>query len=86
MKWGYNFEMGPFETWDAIGLKESVEKMEAEGLPVPENIKKLIQVYQRHQSRQGLNCAHVLNQLIHYSTTTNSTYATSFCFLSFNTL
>ena len=21
MKWGYNFEMGPFETWDAIGVE-----------------------------------------------------------------
>jgi len=35
MKWGFNFEMGPFEAWDAIGVKESVEKMEKEGLKVP---------------------------------------------------
>ncbi|MFO7752041.1 MAG: 3-hydroxyacyl-CoA dehydrogenase NAD-binding domain-containing protein, partial [Desulfobacteraceae bacterium] len=28
MKWGYNFEMGPFEMWDAAGVKESVERME----------------------------------------------------------
>ncbi len=39
MKWGYNFELGPFETWDAIGVKESVEKMEKEGRPVPEKVK-----------------------------------------------
>ncbi len=42
MKWGYNFDMGPFETWDAIGVKESVEKMEKEGLKVPENVKKML--------------------------------------------
>ncbi|MGD0820035.1 MAG: 3-hydroxyacyl-CoA dehydrogenase NAD-binding domain-containing protein [Desulfomonilia bacterium] len=42
MKWGYNFEMGPFETWDAIGVKESVEKMEKEGLKVPEKVKKML--------------------------------------------
>jgi len=36
MKWGFNFEMGPFEAWDAIGVKESVEKMEKEGLKVPQ--------------------------------------------------
>jgi 3-hydroxyacyl-CoA dehydrogenase len=36
MKWGFNFEMGPFETWDAIGVTESVEKMEKEGLKVPQ--------------------------------------------------
>jgi 3-hydroxyacyl-CoA dehydrogenase len=42
MKWGYNFEMGPFETWDAIGVKESVEKMEADGLAIPEKVKKML--------------------------------------------
>ncbi|HWR68546.1 MAG TPA: 3-hydroxyacyl-CoA dehydrogenase/enoyl-CoA hydratase family protein [Desulfomonilia bacterium] len=42
MKWGYNFDMGPFEAWDAIGVKESVEKMEKEGLKVPENVKKML--------------------------------------------
>ncbi|OQX07463.1 MAG: 3-hydroxyacyl-CoA dehydrogenase [Desulfobacteraceae bacterium IS3] len=42
MKWGYNFEMGPFETWDAIGVKESVEKMEKEGFTVPEKVKKML--------------------------------------------
>ena len=42
MKWGFNFEMGPFETWDAIGLEASVEKMEKEGFTVPEKVKKMI--------------------------------------------
>ncbi|MNW48622.1 putative 3-hydroxyacyl-CoA dehydrogenase [compost metagenome] len=39
MKWGFNWELGPFETWDAIGLVRSVEKMEAEGLAVPAWVK-----------------------------------------------
>ncbi len=42
MKWGFNFTMGPFETWDAIGVAEAVEKMEADGLTVPENVKKML--------------------------------------------
>jgi len=42
MKWGFNFEMGPFETWDAIGLEKSVAKMEADGFTVPENVKKML--------------------------------------------
>lgn len=42
MKWGYNYEMGPFETWDAIGVQKSVEKMEKEGLKVPENVKSML--------------------------------------------
>ena len=42
MKWGYNFEMGPFETWDAIGLKKSVDRMIKEKMPVPAKIKKMV--------------------------------------------
>ncbi len=38
MKWGYNFTMGPFETWDAIGVKKSVEKMTASGMAVPQKV------------------------------------------------
>jgi 3-hydroxyacyl-CoA dehydrogenase len=36
MKWGFGWEMGPFETWDAIGLKKSVSKMN--GVPAWINI------------------------------------------------
>ena len=42
MKWGFNFEMGPFETWDAIGLETSVDKMEKDGFEVPEKVKRMI--------------------------------------------
>lgn len=39
MKWGFNWELGPFELWDAIGLVRSVERMEAEGVTVPAWVK-----------------------------------------------
>ncbi len=42
MKWGFNFEMGPFESWDAIGLTASVERMEREGFDVPAKIKEML--------------------------------------------
>jgi 3-hydroxyacyl-CoA dehydrogenase len=42
MKWGYNFTLGPFESWDAIGVRASVQKMEAEGMAVPEKVKKML--------------------------------------------
>ncbi|MBD7968436.1 3-hydroxyacyl-CoA dehydrogenase/enoyl-CoA hydratase family protein [Paenibacillus gallinarum] len=42
MKWGFNWELGPFETWDLIGLPESVQRMEAEGLVVPTWVKEWI--------------------------------------------
>jgi 3-hydroxyacyl-CoA dehydrogenase len=34
--------MGPFETWDAIGIEASVDKMEKDGFEVPEKIKQMI--------------------------------------------
>ena len=42
MRWGFNFEMGPFQTWDAIGVKESVAKMEAGGFTVPDKVKAML--------------------------------------------
>ena len=42
MKWGFNLEMGPFETWDAIGLQASVARMEKDGFAVPDNIQKML--------------------------------------------
>ena len=31
MKWGFNWELGPFEVWDAIGVADSVAKMKEMG-------------------------------------------------------
>ena len=42
MKWGYNFEMGPFETWDAIGVQRAVDRMEKEGFKVPAKVKDML--------------------------------------------
>ena len=42
MKWGYNWELGPFEQWDAIGLKSSVKKMEKEGESIPPLVEQLL--------------------------------------------
>jgi 3-hydroxyacyl-CoA dehydrogenase len=35
LRWGFGWERGPFETWDALGVKETAAKMEAAGLKVP---------------------------------------------------
>lgn len=42
MRWGFNWELGPFEAWDAIGLEPSVARMQAEGLSVPEWVTALL--------------------------------------------
>ena len=33
-KWGFGWDLGPFETWDAIGVARSVEKLKDEGVAV----------------------------------------------------
>jgi 3-hydroxyacyl-CoA dehydrogenase len=35
MKWGFGWELGPFEMWDALGVEQSVRKMQAEGFEIP---------------------------------------------------
>jgi 3-hydroxyacyl-CoA dehydrogenase len=38
MKWGYNWEIGPFELWDALGFRATVDRMVREGMTVPKRI------------------------------------------------
>jgi 3-hydroxyacyl-CoA dehydrogenase len=42
MRWGFSWELGPFEAWDAIGVEKSVARMKEDGLPIPENVQKLL--------------------------------------------
>jgi 3-hydroxyacyl-CoA dehydrogenase len=42
MKAGFNWELGPFEMWDAAGLVETIQKMRARGQAVPEAVEKLL--------------------------------------------
>jgi 3-hydroxyacyl-CoA dehydrogenase len=42
MKWGYNHQFGPFETWDAIGVREAVEVMKKLKKKVPKKIEEML--------------------------------------------
>lgn len=42
MKWGFMHEMGPFESWDAIGVAVGVERMKKDGIAVPEWVGKML--------------------------------------------
>ena len=42
MKWGYNHQLGPFETWDAVGVKDAVEVMKRLGKKVPRNVAEML--------------------------------------------
>ena len=42
MKMGFNWELGPFELWDAAGVEATVARMKKEGHPVAANVEKLL--------------------------------------------
>lgn len=36
LKWGYNYQLGPFELWDALGGKDLAEEMLEDGILLPD--------------------------------------------------
>jgi 3-hydroxyacyl-CoA dehydrogenase len=42
MKWGYNHQLGPFESWDAIGIRDSIEVMKKLKKKVPKKIEEML--------------------------------------------
>ncbi len=42
MKLGFNWEMGPFELWDAAGVEATVARMKKENKPIAANVEKLL--------------------------------------------
>jgi 3-hydroxyacyl-CoA dehydrogenase len=42
MKAGFNWELGPFEMWDAAGVRDTVARMKALHLPVSRNVEELL--------------------------------------------
>ncbi len=42
MKWGFGRKMGPFETWDAVGVGKSMEKMNEAGYEIPTWVQEML--------------------------------------------
>ena len=42
MKAGFNWELGPFEMWDAAGVPKTVERMRASGMQIPSAVEGLL--------------------------------------------
>ncbi len=42
MQWGFGWELGPFATWDVLGVAETVARMEGEGLTVAPWVKAML--------------------------------------------
>ena len=41
LHWGFGWELGPFQLWDALGVSETVPRMQAEGVDVPAWVERL---------------------------------------------
>jgi 3-hydroxyacyl-CoA dehydrogenase len=42
MRLGFNWELGPFELWDAAGVEATVARMKKEGRPIAANVEKML--------------------------------------------
>ena len=47
MRLGFNWELGPFELWDAAGVEATVARMKKEGKPVAPNVESLLAAGQK---------------------------------------
>ena len=58
MRWGFGWSLGPFEVWDTIGVRESVDRMKVESKNIPAWVSKMMEkghcvFYKR---LEGFNC------------------------------
>ena len=52
MRWGFNWELGPFEMLDAIGVAEFVARASADGIEIPEALRRVQRFYAFEGGRQ----------------------------------
>ncbi len=43
MRWGFNWDLGPFQTWDVLGVKETAAKMTEAGYTMPNWVNEMIE-------------------------------------------
>jgi len=47
MKWGFNWELGPFETWDALGVEVVTQRLREEGKALPDLVQRVLATDER---------------------------------------
>ena len=53
MRTGYNWELGPFEMWDAAGVSDTAGKLRAQGTRLPDALEKLLESGGKSWYREG---------------------------------
>jgi 3-hydroxyacyl-CoA dehydrogenase len=43
LKWGFAWRMGPFETWDILGVRKSTSKMREAGFEIPDWVQEMLE-------------------------------------------
>ena len=56
MRAGFNWQMGPFQLWDAAGVRSTVERMKAAGEPVSANAERLLAAGDSWYRNDGREC------------------------------
>ncbi len=52
MRWGFNWEIGPFEMFDAIGVKQFVKRAEKDGVALPACLQEVDSFYRFNEAGQ----------------------------------
>lgn len=42
IRWGFGFQLGPFEVWNALGVPETVARMRSEACAIPGNVDRML--------------------------------------------
>jgi 3-hydroxyacyl-CoA dehydrogenase len=42
MRWGFAFQLGPFETWDALGFRETADRIQKSGRQLPQSVERML--------------------------------------------
>ncbi len=60
MRWGFNWDFGPFETWDLIGVETAVKRLETEQRAVPPLVRNLLASGRKsfYERREGTTYFH----------------------------
>lgn len=63
MRWGFNWELGPFEIWDCLGFRPTVERLKADGAALPSWVEGLYAsgAESIYQEKDGIVCAPTAN-------------------------
>ncbi|MDR7563251.1 MAG: 3-hydroxyacyl-CoA dehydrogenase family protein, partial [Armatimonadota bacterium] len=43
LRWGFGWELGPFELWDALGVRDLAGRLERHGIPVPPLVRDVLE-------------------------------------------